>query len=123
MNIALWVIQVILALAFAMSGIAKLSQPKEKLAEQMPWVNDFSQNTVRIIGALELLAAIGLILPAVTGILTFLTPLAALGLVLVMLGAIVTHLGRNEYPMVGVNVVLLILALIVVYGRFVSHPF
>ena len=120
MNIALWVVQVLLALAFGMVGFLKLTQPKEKLASQMAWVNDFAPNTVKGIGALELLGAIGLILPWATGILPWLTPLAAAGLVLTMIGAVVTHLRRNENQMIVFNLVLLLLAAFLVYGRFVG---
>jgi uncharacterized membrane protein YphA (DoxX/SURF4 family) len=79
MSIALWVIQVLLAAAFLVSGATKLSQPKEKLVKNMAWVEDFSQPTVRTIGALEVLGAIGIVLPALTGILPWMTPLAASG--------------------------------------------
>ena len=95
MGIALWVVQVLLAAAFLVSGATKLSQPKEKLVKSMAWVEDFSQPRVRIIGALEVLGAIGILLPALTGILPWLTPLAALGLVLTMIGAALTHLRRG----------------------------
>jgi uncharacterized membrane protein YphA (DoxX/SURF4 family) len=121
-DIAIWVVQVLLALAFGMSGIMKLAQPAEKLATNMGWVKDFSPQTVKIIGLLELLAAIGLILPAVTGVLSWLTPLAALGLVALMIGAILTHLRRKEQQMMVVNAVLLLLAVFIVYGRFVAAP-
>jgi uncharacterized membrane protein YphA (DoxX/SURF4 family) len=119
MGIALWVAQVLLAAAFLVSGATKLSQPKEKLAKNMAWVEDFSQGTVRIIGALEVVGAIGLVLPALTGILPWLTPIAALGLVLTMIGAALTHLRRTEYGNIAMNAVLLVLAAFVVYGRFV----
>lgn len=98
----------------------KLTQPTEKLTTNMGWVKDFSPQTVKIIGLLELLGAIGLILPSVTGILSWLTPLAALGLVALMIGAILTHLRRKEQQMMVVNAVLLLLAVFVVYGRFVA---
>lgn len=122
MEVALWVIQVLLALVFVMAGVMKLTQPKEKIAAQMPWANDFSQNNIRLIGLVEVLGAIGLILPSLTRILPVLTPLAALGLVVTMVGAILTHLRRKETPMIVVNVVLLVLAAVVVYGRFVAVP-
>ena len=67
MGIALWVVQVLLAAAFLVSGATKLSQPKEKLLKYMAWVEDFSQPTVRIISVLEVLGAIGIVLPALTG--------------------------------------------------------
>jgi uncharacterized membrane protein YphA (DoxX/SURF4 family) len=112
------VVQVLLAAAFLVSGATKLSQPKEKLAKNWAWVEDFSRPTVRIIGALEVLGAIGIVLPALTGILPWLTPLAALGLVLTMIGAALTHLRRSEYSVITVPAVLLILAAFVAYGRF-----
>jgi uncharacterized membrane protein YphA (DoxX/SURF4 family) len=96
----------------------KLSQPKEKLAKNMAWVEDFSQPAVRLIGAAEVLGAIGVVLPALTGILPWLTPLAALGLVLTMIGAALTHLRRKEYGNIAMNAVLLVLATFVAFGRF-----
>jgi len=120
MNIALWIVQALLALAFGMAGAMKSTQPKEKLAAQMGWVNDFSASNVKLIGVLELLAAIGLIAPLLTGILPWLTPLAALGLVLTMVGAMVTHARRKENSALGINLVLLLLAAFVAYGRFVG---
>ena len=122
MGVALWVIQGLLAVAFLGAGAMKLSQPKEKLAQNMGWVEDFSQPAVRLIGAVEVLGAIGLVLPALTGVLSWLTPLAALGLVLTMIGAALTHLRRKEYGNIAVNVVLLVLAAFVAYGRFFVLP-
>jgi uncharacterized membrane protein YphA (DoxX/SURF4 family) len=119
-NIVLWIVQALLALAFGMAGAMKLTQPKEKLAGQMPWVEDFAPNTVKAIGALELLGAIGLIVPLALGILPWLTPLAAAGLVLVMLGAMATHLRRRENQILVVNLLLLALAAFIAYGRFVA---
>src|SRR5215207_2152667 len=110
MNIALWVVQVLLAAAFGMAGFMKATQPKEKLATNMAWVNDFSPNNVRAIGVLEMLAAIGLLAPLGLNILPWLTPLAAIGLVIVMLGAAFTHFRRGEMPLIGVNAVLGLLA-------------
>jgi uncharacterized membrane protein YphA (DoxX/SURF4 family) len=118
----LWVAQVLLAVAFLGAGAMKLSQPKEKLVKNMAWVEDFSQPAVRLIGAAEVLGAIGVVLPALTGILPWLSPLAALGLVLLMLGAALTHLRRTEYGNIAMNAVLLVLAAFVVYGRFFVLP-
>ena len=122
MGIALWVVQVLVAAAFVVSGATKLSQPKEKLLKNWAWVEDFSQGSVRIIGSLEVLGAIGIALPSLTGIVPFLTPLAALGLVLTMIGAALTHLRRAEYGAIAVNAVLFILAALVAYGRFFVLP-
>ena len=122
MGVALWVIQGLLAVAFLGAGAMKLSQPKEKLAQNMGWVEDFSQPAVRLIGAVEVFGAVGLVLPTLTGILPWLTPLAALGLALTMIRAALTHLRRKEYGNIAVNAVLLVLAAFVAYGRFFVLP-
>ena len=119
MNIALWIVQGLLGLLFLMAGSMKLMQPKEKLAERMRWVDDFSAGTVRLIGGFEVLCAIGIVLPVLIGVLPWLSPLAAVGLVLAMIGAAITHARRNEYQMIITNMVLLLLAAFVVYGRFI----
>ena len=124
MNITLWVIAGLLAVAFAGAGAMKLAQPRAKLAASgMPWVEDFSDGQVKGIGALELLGALGLILPAALGIAEILTPLAAAGLALVMVGAIVVHLRRGESKLVGAPLVLALLALFVAIMRFGPNSF
>ncbi len=120
MDIALWIVQALLAIAFAMAGLGKLTQPKEKLAPRQPYVEDYSAGAIKAIGLAEVLAAIGLIVPHLTGILPWLTPLAGAGLVLLMLGAMAIHLRRREYPNVVPNLVLLALAGFVAYGRFAT---
>jgi uncharacterized membrane protein YphA (DoxX/SURF4 family) len=119
MNVALWIMAGLLAAVFAAAGLMKLAQPKEKLvASGLGWAEDFSAGSVKAIGALEVLAAVGLILPAVLDVVPVLVPLAALGLVLLMAGAIVTHARRKENQMIVINLVLLALAAVVVVGRF-----
>jgi uncharacterized membrane protein len=118
MNIALWIVQGLLALAFIAAGVMKSTQPKEKLAERMTWVNDFSLGTVRFVGIAELLGGLGLILPWATGIATILTPLAASGLALTMVLAALYHLRKREYALIVPNIVLLALSLFVAIGRF-----
>jgi DoxX-like family len=89
MNLALWITAGLLAVIFLAAGGGKLIMPKEKLAA-FPgggWVEDFSAGSVKTIGVLEVLAAVGLILPAALDIAPVLVPLAAVGLVLVMVGA------------------------------------
>jgi uncharacterized membrane protein YphA (DoxX/SURF4 family) len=122
MNMVLWIVQILLALAFAMAGIMKVTQPIDRLETRMGWVKDVGTRGVRLIGSLEILGALGLILPAVTGIWPWLTPLAATGLALTMVGAMITHGRRGEYSSIVANLVLLLLALFVVYGRFVIVP-
>lgn len=124
MNIVLWIIAGLLALAFAGAGLMKLAQPKEKLAASgMGWTEQFSPAAVKAIGALEVLAAIGLILPAALDIAPILVPIAALGLIALMIGAALTHARRKENPMIGANLLLLVLAAVVAWGRFGPYSF
>ena len=118
MSVIVWVLQLLVALAFLAAGIIKVTQPRQRLAATMGWVEDFSDPGVRAIGALELLGALGLLLPALTGMATMLVPLAAVGLALLMVGAAATHRRRGELPMIGVNAVLLVLAVVVAWARF-----
>lgn len=122
MHTILWIAQIILALMFGMAGAMKATQPYEKVSEMMNWAKHVSPTQVRIIGVLELLAAVGLILPALTGILPWLTPLAAIGLILTMIGAAALHYRIGEGKAIIVNMVLLAVALFIAYGRFVVVP-
>ena len=123
MNVVLWIVQAILAAAFVLAGVMKATQPKEKLRPNLPWVEDFSLGTVRLIGVAELLGGLGLILPAVAGIAPILTPIAASCLALVMVLAAITHIRRKEPAGVAVNAVLLVLCLFVAWGRFGPYSF
>lgn len=124
MEILLWVIASVLAVLFLAAGGMKLGQTREKLAASgLGWTMDFSANAVKLIGAVEVLAAVGLIVPALVGIAEILVPLAAVGVVLLMVGAAITHARRREYQMVPVNLVLLALAAVVAWGRFGPYSF
>jgi DoxX-like family len=124
MNIALWIIAGLLAAGSLGSGAMKLARPKEKLAALgMGWAEDFSPGAVKAIGTLEVLAAVGLTLPAALGIAPVLVPLAAVGLVVLMAGAIITHLRRHEARMLASPMAVLALALLVAWGRFGPQPF
>lgn len=117
MDVALWIVAGLLALAFLGAGTMKATRSKEQLAASgMAWTEDFSAPMVKAIGTLEILGALGLILPAVTGILPVLVPLAALGLAVTMIGAVIVHLRRRE-PFIP-PLVLLALAAFVAIGRF-----
>ncbi len=90
MTTILWIVQGLLALTFIPTGGAKVLKTREGLIPGMPFVEDFKQSTVRTIRALEILGAVGVIVPALTRILPeLLTSLAASGLVLTMVGAAV----------------------------------
>ncbi len=122
MNIVLWVVQVVAGLAFLGAGSMKASQPKPKLAPNMPWVNDFSDTQVRGIGVLEILGGLGLILPGITRIAPWLVPLAAAGLIIIMVGAALYHARKHEYSGMVPSLVLLLLAAFVLYGRWIVAP-
>ncbi len=119
MNLALWIAAAVLAFVFAGAGVFKLVSAPEKLVESgMGWAADFSSSAIKAIGAVEVLGAVGLIVPAVSHIAPVLVPLAAVGLAITMIGAAVVHSRRKETPMIAVNAVLLALALFVAWGRF-----
>lgn len=124
MNIVLWIVAGILALAFLAAGMMKLAQPQQKLAASgMAWAGDASAGAVKAIGAAEVLGALGLVLPAVTGTAPVLVPLAATGLAVVMIGAAITHARRGEKQAIGANIVLAVLAAFVAVGRFGAWAF
>jgi uncharacterized membrane protein len=123
MNVALWIVQGVLAAAFGLAGVLKMTQPRKKLAKSLPWVEDVSDGTLRVIGVTEFAAALGLILPAATGIAVWLTPLAACGIALIMVLAIGLHARRKEPGAIATNVVLLALAVLVAWGRFGPYSF
>ena len=119
MNITLWIIGSVLAFAFLAGGLMKLTQPKPKLvASGQPWAEDFSDSAVKGIGALEVLGALGLVLPALLDITPVLVPVAATGVVALMLGAAVIHARRGEKQNIVINVVLAGLAAFVAVARF-----
>jgi uncharacterized membrane protein YphA (DoxX/SURF4 family) len=122
-NIALWTVAGILAFAFLGAGLMKLVRSKQQLVGAgMPWVADASPAFVKTIGVLEILAAIGLIVPALSGVAPVFVPLAAVGLVLVMLGAAVLHARRKEIPNIFIALIILALAAFVAWGRFGPYP-
>ncbi len=123
MNAVLWIIAGFLAVAFGVAGFFKLTQPKDKLAANMAWVEDFSAGTVKFIGTMEVLGALGLILPAATGIAPILTPIAATGLAVNMVLAAVVHARRKEFRLILVNLVLFALAAFVAIMRFGPYAF
>ena len=124
MNLALWILVIVLAASFAGSGLMKELVPKDKLAASgQGWAQGYDQSSIRLIGLAEILGAIGVILPAAVHIAPILVPIAATGLVLVMVGAAVVHARRNEPMNVAVNLVLIALAVFVAWGRFGPYSF
>ena len=119
MNIAIWIITGLIAVAFIGAGLMKVAQPRAKLAANgMAWTNDYSDAGVKLVGLAELLGGIGLILPAVTGIAPILVPIAAAALTVIMIGAVVWHVRANDTKGALPSAVLGILALVVAITRF-----
>ncbi|WP_367138158.1 DoxX family protein [Saccharothrix sp. HUAS TT1] len=126
MNTALWIVTGLLAAAYFLGGAGKLVIPKAKIVATgrgARWAEGFSSAGVKTIGALEVLAALGLVLPAVLGTAPVLVPLAALGLVLIMIGASVVRFRRREFTLLAVDLVYLALAAFVAWGRLGPAPF
>ena len=118
MNIALWIAQILLAAMYGMVGGMKTFRTA-KTKEQFPWAKNRSEGFVRFVGISELLGALGLILPIITGLMPWLTVLAAVGLTLIQLLAIFTeHLPKKEYNVIPINVLLIAISAFIVFGRW-----
>ncbi len=123
LHIGLWVVQVLLALAFGMAGLFKLSTSGPDLvAAGMAWAGRYSDGTRLLIGGSEFLAAVGLILPSALRIMPRLTAVAAGGLVLVMVLAAVDHGTNGEMENTPVNLIMGSMAALVAWGRWVGAP-
>lgn len=126
MDLALWIVAAVLAVAYLGSGGGKLMLPKEKIAtfgSSARWVEDFNPGSVKAIGALEVLGAIGLILPAVLDIAPGLVPVAALGLAMIMTGAVILRIRRHEFKLMLADLTYLVMAGFVAWGRFGPESF
>jgi hypothetical protein len=118
MNVALWICQLLLAGVFAASGYAKATMSPERMAatgQTGPAL--FPLPVVRFTAVMELLAAVGLVLPELTGIAPALTAAAAIGLCIVMIGAASAHTRLHEPRNVAVNAVLFAMCVFVAVGR------
>ena len=125
MDLALWITAGLLAAVFLFAGSTKLFLSREKLAEAPGggWVLDFSAGFVKALGAVEILGAVGLVLPALFGIAPVLVPLAAVGLATIMVGAAIVTYRRREPTHVLVDVTYLAMAVFVAFGRFGPESF
>lgn len=118
MNILLWVFAGVLAAVFLLAGVMKMAMPKEKLLATMAWAKSWPEPRLKSLGAVEVLGAIGLILPRALNIAPALTPAAAVGCAVVMAGAVVTHFRMKDFTGIAMPAVLLVLAIVVAAGRF-----
>lgn len=122
LNIALWIAQSLLAAMFLMTGVMKLTSPIETLAESLPWVTSVPAALIRFIGLSELLGGLGLLLPSILRIKPQLTVWAGRGLAVVMVLAAIFHGSRGEFSAIGMNVVLMTIALFIAWGRNKKAP-
>ncbi|SCG61085.1 DoxX-like family protein [Micromonospora echinaurantiaca] len=126
MNLALWVVTGLLA-AVLLVSTSKMFVPREKIAAKggraAEWVMDFSPGALRVIGTLEILAAAGLILPAVLDIAPVLVPVTATCVALLFAGAATMRLRRGERATIVPDLVYLALAVFVAWGRFGPESF
>lgn len=119
MDVALWIAAGLLAAVALTGGISKAVVPKQKLAAAPggEWTGRASTGFVKTLGVLELLAALGLVLPAVTGIVPALVPVTAICWVALMIGAMITHARDGGYKFVALNLAYLAVAVFIAWGR------
>lgn len=121
MNLVLWVLQAVTAVAFGGHGYLLVMRPRQT-AERAPWVAALPVPFLRVLGIIEIVGALGVVLPGLTGVLPSLTVAAAGGLVAMMLLAMLFHVTRREWRNIGLNLILGALAFAVAYGRSVIEP-
>lgn len=114
---ALWV-SIALAAVYLPAGLLKIVVPKDRLVSnsQFGWAAAVSESTVKAIGGAEILGALGVIAPRLTGIAPVIGVAAAWGLAAVQIGAIVVHVRRREFATLPINIVLLVLAIVLAAG-------
>lgn len=126
MNTALWIITTLLALAFVAAGVTLIALPRERyraIGANQHWVDDFGDGHLKAIGAIKATGGLGLILPAVTGVATVLSPIAACGLALFMSGAATTRFRRSEWAYMAGDIVFIAAFAFVAWGRFDLAPY
>jgi hypothetical protein len=121
MHVILWIAQAILAVTLIWAGAMKLFQPADKLAGMWPWTAG-NAGLVKLTGILDLLAGIGLVLPAWLRIQPRLTIYAAYGTLLLMIAAIIFHITRGEASQIGVNIFFAVFAVFIAWGRQKKAP-
>jgi DoxX-like family len=119
MLIAVWIVSGLLALAYLFSAGAKILLSHDKIVESASWATGWAPGRVKALGVIEILGAVGMIVPPLVGIVPVLAPIAAVGLVLYQVAAIIVHLRHHDDPK-GLlpNFLLLLAALFVAVVRF-----
>ncbi|MGP5076528.1 DoxX family protein [Brachybacterium alimentarium] len=123
MNMLLWILAFALAAVFVGSGAAKLLTARDDQIQRTPYVEDFPHWMIRGIGVLEILGALGLVLPALSGVAPILVPLAAAGLAITMVFAALVHIRRGDGPRAALpSILLAICSVFVAWSRFGPFP-
>lgn len=117
MNIALWILQIILAALFLTSGSLKLVLDKDKLEKVFEWIDNYPEKRLKLVGTFEVLGGLGLFLPGVYSVFDILIPLSAIGLTIIMVLATLLHYKRKETNELVVNIIVLVLLLLIIAGR------
>jgi uncharacterized membrane protein YphA (DoxX/SURF4 family) len=121
MNISLWAAQILLAVILIWAAAMKLFQPIEKLSAMWPWTEQVPVALLKFTGIVDLLGALGLVLPMLLHIKPKLTPIAAIGIVVLMIVASIFHISRGEASSIGVNIAFAVIAAFIAWGRFKSE--
>lgn len=119
---SLWLVQVLMCITFAGTGLWKLLTPLSTLASTIPWAGQVPEAFLQLTAVFDLLGGIGILLPSITRIKPALAWLAALGCALLQVGAIIFHLSRGEAANTPFNVLLVVLSLFVAWGRRSGAP-
>jgi hypothetical protein len=122
LHVTLWIAQVLLFAFFLMAGFNHGLRPIAEAAKGSPWITDIPVPLARFIGLAELAGAVGVVLPAATRVKPWLTPLAAAGLAAIMALAVPFHVMRGEARVVAFNIVPMLLAIFVAWGRWKRAP-
>ncbi len=117
----LWVLQWIFGVYFIGVGITHFVLP-DGLPQMLSWMYELDDTLHTVSGVAEILGGLGLILPSAARIRPELTPMAALGLLIVMIGAVIWHVGREEYPQIALNVFNAVILAYIAYGRWRLAP-
>ncbi|NSL91218.1 DoxX family protein [Chitinophaga sp. Mgbs1] len=121
-HVMLWVLQVAVAAVMLMAAFMKLAEPISRLAASYPWMGQASPLFVRFMGAVDLLGALGLLLPGILRIRPALTAWTAAAIVLLMICAIIFHVSRGEGAVTGFNIAVALMAAVIAWGRFRTTP-
>jgi hypothetical protein len=121
-HLILWIVQVVLAASFVWAGLMKLFQPTEKLSAMWPWAGEVPVALLKLTGIVDLLGAVGLILPSLFRIKPKLTPIAAIGVIVLMLCAGIFHIVRGEASVIWVNIAFAAMAAFIAWGRLKKAP-